>query len=87
MWIEFAFNAHRVNVNSIHIQTASSVKRLLKEFRVYSVTGVLLFYSKRQGSTILLVLGDGALEQWVPLHFMRDSVMTQFVTDVTSFAA
>ena len=27
MWIEFAFDAHWVNANSIHIQTGSSVKR------------------------------------------------------------
>ena len=29
MWIEFAFDAHRVNANSIRIQTGSSVKRPL----------------------------------------------------------
>ena len=26
MWIQFAFDAHRVNANSIRIQTESSVK-------------------------------------------------------------
>ena len=51
MWIEFAFNAHRVNANSIRIQTGSSVKSpLFLPAAASTATSVQLSLSVSSGS-------------------------------------